>query len=190
MFYGIIKSDTKEFVEQGGKIMTEVEGLCRELLTNYLELVEEFCLEAVYATDKEVHESEILEDDNFPKEFGVIRSRYGKPRNFINLLHRELKKLAKEEFLLNSPSLQEIVQMSRLFLKETKVEMEKLKDYAELVGVPALVLAIEEFKHLKKQEKRLGIEQTVLVSEEDEEVLQRIRFYAQISEYLPGNKRG
>ena len=157
MFYGIIKSDTKEFVEQGGKIMTEVE---------------------------------ILEDDNFPKEFGVIRSRYGKPRNFINLLHRELKKLAKEEFLLNSPSLQEIVQMSRLFLKETKVEMEKLKDYAELVGVPALVLAIEEFKHLKKQEKRLGIEQTVLVSEEDEEVLQRIRFYAQISEYLPGNKRG
>lgn len=103
MFYGIIKSDTKEFVEQGGKIMTEVEGLCRELLTNYLELVEEFCQEAVYATDKEVHESEILEDDNFPKEFGVIRSRYGKPRNFINLLHRELKKLAKEEFLLNSP---------------------------------------------------------------------------------------
>ena len=80
--------------------------------------------------------------------------------------------------------------MSRLFLKETKVEMEKLKDYAELVGVPALVLAIEKFKHLKKQEKRLGIEQTVLVSEEDEEVLQRIRFYAQISEYLPGNKRG
>lgn len=66
--------------------MTEVEGLCRELLTNYLELVEEFCQEAVYATDKEVHESEILEDDNFPKEFGVIRSRYGKPRNFINLL--------------------------------------------------------------------------------------------------------
>lgn len=190
MFYGIIKSDTKEFVEQGGKIMTEVEALCRELLTNHLKLVEDFCEEAVYATDKEVRESEILEDSDFPNEFRIIRDRYGKPRNFINLLHRELKKLAKEEYLAYDPSLQEIVQMSRLFLKETKVEMEKLKDYAELVGVPALVLAIEEFKHLKKQEKRLGIEQTVLVSEEDEEVLQRIRFYAQISEYLPGNKRG
>ena len=170
--------------------MTEVEALCRELLTNHLKLVEDFCEEAVYATDKEVHESEILEDDNFPKEFGVIRSRYGKPRNFINLLHRELKKLAKEEFLLNSPSLQEIVQMSRLFLKDSKAQMEKLKDYANSVGVPALILAIEEFKHLKKQEKKLGIERTILISEEDEEVLRRIRFYAQISEYLPGNTRG
>ena len=102
MFYGIIKSDTKEFVEQGGKIMTEVEGLCRELLTNYLELVEEFCQEAVYATDKEVHESEILEDDNFPKEFGVIRSRYGKPRNFINLLHR-IKKTSKGGISVKQP---------------------------------------------------------------------------------------
>lgn len=27
MFYGIIKSDTKDFVEQGGNIMTEVEAL-------------------------------------------------------------------------------------------------------------------------------------------------------------------
>ena len=164
--------------------MTEVEALCRKLLTNNLKMVEEFCEEAVYATDKKVRESEILEDDDFPNEFRIICDRYGKPRNFINLLHRELKKLAKEEFLVNSPSLQEIVQMSRLFLKESKVEMEKLKDYAHLVGVPALLLAIEEFKYLKKQEKKLGIEQTVLVPEEDEEVLRRIRFYAKISEYL------
>ena len=170
--------------------MIEVEALCRELLRNHLKLVEDFCQEAVYATDKEVRESEILEDSDFPNDFRVICARYGKPRNFINLLHRELKKLAKEEFLVNSPSLQEIVQMSRLFLKESKGEMEKLKDYTDLVGVPALILAIEEFKHLKKQEKKLGIEQTVLVPEEDEEVLRRIRFYAQISEYLPGNTRG
>lgn len=170
--------------------MTEVEALCRDLLTNHLKLVEDFCEEAVYATDKKVRESEILEDDDFPNEFRIICDRYGKPRNFINLLHRELKKLAKEEFLVNSPSLQEIVQVSRLFLKESKVEMEKLKDYAHLVGVPALILAIEEFKHLKKQEKKLGIERTILISEEDEEVLRRIRFYAQISEYLPGNTRG
>lgn len=164
--------------------MTEVEALCRELLRNHLKLVEDFCQEAVYATDKEVRESEILEDCDFPNDFRVICARYGKPRNFINLLHRELKKLVKEEFLVNSPSLQEIVQMSRLFLKESKGEMEKLKDYTDLVGVPALILAIEEFKHLKKQEKKLGIEQTVLVPEEDEEVLRRIRFYAKISEYL------
>ena len=164
--------------------MTEVEALCRELLRNHLKLVEDFCQEAVYATDKEVRESEILEDCDFPNDFRVICARYGKPRNFINLLHRELKKLAKEEFLVNSPSLQEIVQMSRLFLKESKGEMEKLKDYTDLAGVPALILAIEEFKHLKKQEKKLGIEQTVLVPEEDEEVLRRIRFYAKISEYL------
>lgn len=170
--------------------MTEVEALCRELLRNHLKLVEDFCQEAVYATDKEVRESEILEDCDFPNDFRVICARYGKPRNFINLLHRELKKLAKEEFLVNSPSLQEIVQMSRLFLKESKGEMEKLKDYTDLVGVPALILAIEEFKHLKKQEKKLGIERTILISEEDEEVLRRIRFYAQISEYLPGNTRG
>lgn len=162
--------------------MTEVEALCRELLRNHLKLVEDFCQEAVYATDKEVRESEILEDCDFPNDFRVICARYGKPRNFINLLHRELKKLAKEEFLVNSPSLQEIVQMSRLFLKESKGEMEKLKDYTDLVGVPALILAIEEFKHLKKQEKKLGIEQTVLVPEEDEEVLRRIRFYAKISD--------
>ena len=164
--------------------MTEVEALCRELLRNHLKLVEDFCQEAVYATDKEVRESEILEDCDFPNDFRVICARYGKPRNFINLLHRELKKLAKEEFLVNSPSLQEIVQMSRLFLKESKGEMEMLKDYTDLAGVPALILAIEEFKHLKKQEKKLGIEQTVLVPEEDEEVLRRIRFYAKISEYL------
>lgn len=170
--------------------MTEVEALCRELLKNHLKLVEDFCQEAVYATDKEVRESEILEDCDFPNEFRIVCDRYGKPRNFINLMHRELKKLAKEEFLLNSPSLQEIVQISRLFLKESKAQMEKLNDYANSVGVPALILAIKEFKHLKKQEKKLGIEQTVLVSEEDEEVLRRIRFYAQISESLPGNKRG
>ena len=162
--------------------MTEVEALCRELLTNHLKLVEDFCQEAVYATDKEVRESGILEDRDFPNDFRVICARYGKPRNFINLLHRELKKLAKEEFLVNSPSLQEIVQMSRLFLKESKGEMEKLKDYAYLVGVPVLILAIEEFKHLKKQEKKLDIEQTVLVPEEDEEVLRRIQFYAKISD--------
>lgn len=190
MFYGIIKSDTKDFVEQGGNIMTEVEALCRELLTNHLKLVEDFCEEAVYATDKEVRESEILEDSDFPNEFRIIRDRYGKPRNFINLLHRELKKLAKEEYLDYDPSLQEIVQISRLFLKDSKAQMEKLKDYANSVGVPALILAIEEFKHLKKQEKKLGIERTILISEEDEEVLRRIRFYAQISEYLPGNTRG
>ena len=170
--------------------MTEVEALCRELLRNHLKLVEDFCQEAVYATDKEVRESEILEDCDFPNDFRVICARYGKPRNFINLLHRELKKLAKEEFLVNSPSLQEIVQISRLFLKDSKAQMEKLKDYANSVGVPALILAIEEFKHLKKQEKKLGIERTILISEEDEEVLRRIRFYAQISEYLPGNTRG
>lgn len=164
--------------------MTEVEALCRELLRNHLKLVEDFCQEAVYATDKEVRESEILEDCDFPNDFRVICARYGKPRNFINLLHRELKKLAKEEFLVNNPSLQEIVQISRLFLKEAKGEMEKLKDYADLVGVPALILAIEEFKHLKKQEKKLGIDKTVLVREEDEEVLRRIRFYNKISEYL------
>ncbi len=164
--------------------MTEVEALCRKLLTNNLKMVEEFCEEAVYATDKEVSESEILEDSNFPNEFRIICDRYSKSRNFINLLHRELKKLAKEEFLVNNPSLQEIVQISRLFLKEAKGEMEKLKDYADLVGVPALILAIEEFKHLKKQEKKLGIDKTVLVREEDEEVLRRIRFYNKISEYL------
>ena len=162
--------------------MTEVESVCRELLTNHLKLVEDFCQEAVYATDKEVRESGILEDRDFPNDFRVICARYGKPRNFINLLHRELKKLAKEEFLVNSPSLQEIVQMSRLFLKESKGEMEKLKDYAHLVGVPVLILAIEEFKHLKKQEKKLDIEQTVLVPEEDEEVLRRIQFDAKISD--------
>ena len=184
MFYGIIKSDTKEFVEQGGKIMTEVEGLCRDLLTNHLKLVEDFCEEAVYATDKEVRESEILEDDDFPNEFRIIRDRYGNPRNFINLLHRELKKLAKEENLADDLTLQEIVQISRLFLKESKAQMEKLKDYAEQVGVPTLILAIEEFKHLKKQEKKLGIDKTVLVREEDEEVLRRIRFYDKISENL------
>ena len=78
--------------------MTEVEALCRELLTNHLKLVEDFCEEAVYATDKEVRESEILEDSDFPNEFRIIRDRYGKPRNFINLLHRELKKLARRNF--------------------------------------------------------------------------------------------
>lgn len=164
--------------------MTEVEALCRELLTNHLKLVEDFCQEAVYATDKEVRESGILEDRDFPNDFRVICARYGKPRNFINLLHRELKKLAKEEFLVNSPSLQEIVQMSRLFLKESKVEMEKLKYYADLVGVPALIFSIEEFKHLKKQEKKIGIDKTVLVCEEDEEILRRLEFYNRISEHL------
>lgn len=133
--------------------MTEVEALCRKILSAHLKLVEDFCEEAVYANDKEVRESEILEDSNFPNEFRIIRDRYGNPRNFINLLHRELKKLAKEEYLPYDPSLQEIVQISRLFLKESKAQMEKLKDYANSVGVPALILAIEEFKHLKKQEK-------------------------------------
>lgn len=75
--------------------MTEVEALCRELLRNHLKLVEDFCQEAVYATDKEVRESEILEDCDFPNDFRVICARYGKPRNFINLLHRELKKTSK-----------------------------------------------------------------------------------------------
>ena len=170
--------------------MTEIEALCRELLANHLKLVEDFCEEAIYATDKEILKSEILEDLDFPDEFRVICARYSKPRNFINLVHRELKKVAKQDFLCCNPSLREIVQMSRLFLKEPKAEMTVLEDYAKLVGVPALILAIEEFKYLKRQEKKLGINETVSVQEEDAEILQRIRFYFKISEYLPRDTRG
>ena len=77
--------------------MTEIENICRQMLTNNLKLVETFCEEAVYATDKEVRDSQILEDDEFPDGFKTVATRYGKKRNFINLVHRELKKLAKEE---------------------------------------------------------------------------------------------
>ena len=170
--------------------MTEIENICRQLLKNNLKLVEIFCEEAVYATDKEVRDSQILEDDEFPDGFKTVATRYGKKRNFINLVHRELKKLAKEEFLLNEPTMQQVVQLSRLFLKESKKELEDLRLVAELMESPAVLLAIKDFKNLKKQEKELGIDKPATIFEEDREVLRRVQYYIGISEYLPGNKRG
>ena len=86
--------------------------------------------------------------------------------------------------------MQQVVQLSRLFLKESKKELEDLRLVAELMESPAVLLAIKDFKNLKKQEKELGIDKTATIFEEDREVLRRVQYYIGISEYLPGNKRG
>lgn len=162
--------------------MTESEKACRELLRKNVSLVEDFCECAIYAPAKDIENSEILDDPGFPTEFKKVARNYGNKKNFARLVHRELKKITLEEVMMQNPSLIKIVQLSRLFMKANKQEMEDVKTLvAELMQTDALYVAICERKNLNKWDLDLTIQ------EEDKEILRRVKFYLASKE--TGKKR-
>lgn len=119
----------------------------------------------------------------FPIEFKKVARNYGNKKNFARLVHRELKKITLEEVMMQNPSLIKIVQLSRLFMKANKQEMEDVKTLvAELMQTDALYVAICERKNLNKWDLDLTIQ------EEDKEILRRVKFYLASKE--TGKKTG
>lgn len=162
--------------------MTELEKACRELIRKNESLVEEFCECAIYASAKDIENSEILDDPGFPAEFKKISRNYGNKKNFARLVHKELKKITLEEEMMRNPSLIKIVQLSRLFMKANKQEMEDIKTVvADLMQTDALYVAICERKNLGQWDFGLTIK------EEDKEILRRVKFYLASKE--TGKKR-
>ena len=163
--------------------MTEIEKICRELLRKNVSLVEDFCECAIYASAGDITKSKILDDPGFPTGFKKISEKYGNKKNFVNLVHRELKKITLEEVMMRNPSLVKIIQLSRLFIKSKKQEMEDIKTVvADLMETDALYIAICERNNFKK----LNLELTIKA--EDEEILRRVKFYLQASKKT-GKKR-
>ena len=73
---------------------------------------------------------------------------------------------------MRDPSLMKIVQLSRLFMKSNRKEMEDIKTIvADLMETDALYIAICERKNLKKWNLEMSIQ------EEDKEILRRVKLY-------------
>ena len=99
--------------------MKILKDICRDLF-NDLAGIEALCTEAIYATEKQIKESHILDDIRYSADFRTMAASYENKKNFMLLIKRELQ----EEALLLAQGKtftdRELVKISRLFLKESK----------------------------------------------------------------------